>query len=124
MKKLTFLSKTTTLLLFSICLTSCSSTDDSAMENIPDEIDGTSITYENTIKGIMTSECTSCHGSTTSQGAPMSLVTYAQVVDAVDNRNLVGRIESNTNPMPQGGKMSQTKIDQIKAWVANGTPEK
>ncbi|GAA4817511.1 hypothetical protein [Litoribaculum gwangyangense] len=81
------------------------------------------VTYNGNIKSIMSSFCTSCHGSPTSNGAPMSLTTYAQVVNAVQNRSLIARINSTSNPMPVGGLMSQTNRDLVQQWVTDGLLE-
>lgn len=82
----------------------------------------TTITYANTISGIVSSRCTSCHGSPPSNGAPMSLTTYDNVKDAVTSRGLINKIE--TGVMPQNGTMlSATQIQNFKTWQANGFPE-
>lgn len=82
----------------------------------------TTITYTNTISGIVSSRCTSCHGSPPSNGAPMSLTTYNNVKDAVTSRGLITQIESGN--MPKNGTMlSTTQIQNFKTWQANNFPE-
>ena len=52
--------------------------------------------YSENVKPIIDNNCISCHGATPSNGAPMSLVTYAQVKEAVQNRGLLDRISAFT----------------------------
>jgi len=114
MKKLLALS--CLFLMFSIV--SCSSdSDDDNLGNTPPP--NTSITYTNTIKSIMTGNCTGCHGNPTTNNAPMSLTTYTNVKDATENRGLIAQIESGNMPK-NGTKLSSTQIANIKTWKANG----
>lgn len=78
------------------------------------------ITYNGTVKSIINANCTSCHGSPTTNSAPMSLTTYSQVRSAVETRGLINRINDVNNPMPQSGLMSQTNRDLIQQWVNDG----
>ncbi len=106
-----------TLLIF---FYSCSSSSDDDMD-----VGGTNdptITYNNRIKGIMSSRCTSCHGNPPTQSAPMSLTTYAQVVDAVNSRGLISQIESGAMPQT-GSNLSTSDINAVKSWKANGFKE-
>lgn len=101
----------TGLLLFN-----CSSSDDA---DTPDMI----ITYDSDIKSIMSNNCTNCHGTPTTNGAPMSLTTYDEVKEAVENRGLIVRINSATNPMPQSGLLPQVSRDLIQQWEDDGLLE-
>ncbi|MFP2996510.1 hypothetical protein ABN763_11390 [Spongiivirga sp. MCCC 1A20706] len=115
------LSRTTivALTLSTLLFYNCNKDDDS-----PEEMGETETpTYTANIEGIMAGNCTTCHASTPTNGAPMSLVTYNQVVDAVNNRNLVSRINSTSAPMPQTGRMSATLRETIERWVEAGMPE-
>lgn len=115
------------ILCFSIIglLFSCSSdsSDDLTPTPDPDPDPSVKITYNGDIKSIMTGNCTSCHGTTLSNGAPMALTTYAQVVNAVQNRGLVARINSTANPMPVSGLMSQTNRNLVQQWIDDGLLE-
>jgi hypothetical protein len=82
----------------------------------------TNITYANTISGIVSSRCTSCHGSPPTNDAPMSLSTYNNVKDAVTSRGLINQIESGNMPK-NGTKLSATQIQNFKTWQANGFPQ-
>jgi|SRR6218665_12088 len=85
------------------------------------------ITYENSVKSIMDNNCISCHGTTPTNGAPMSLTTYANVKDAVLNRSLLDRISRNqgaSGMMPLGStRLPQDKINQINTWASEGFQE-
>lgn len=107
-----------------VMLYNCSSSDDETTPTpTPNPNPTGKITYNGNIKSIMSSFCTSCHGSPTTNGAPMSLTTYSQVKSAVENRGLVNRINSTTNPMPQSGLMSQSNRDLIQQWIDDGLLE-
>lgn len=132
--------KKTKLILGAIMLAavvSCSKGGDSDPVNDPpvnnpgngsgdDSGDGTDpdpVSYQADIAPIMSSNCTNCHGDPPTQGAPMSLVTLAQVRSSVEDRGLISRINSTSNPMPPDGRMPQATRDLIQAWVDQGFPE-
>ncbi|MGK0252923.1 MAG: putative membrane protein [Mariniflexile sp.] len=81
------------------------------------------ITYNGNVKSIINSNCTSCHGNPPTNSAPMSLTTYTEVRNAVNNRGLITRINNANNPMPQTGLMSQNNRDLIQKWVDDGLLE-
>lgn len=84
------------------------------------------ITYTGTVKAIIIENCIMCHTEPPQNGAPMPLLTYDNVKNAVLTRGLIDRI-SSTDPaflMPFGGtRLPQSKIDQIKAWRDANFPE-
>jgi mono/diheme cytochrome c family protein len=94
---------------------SCSSDsdDDPNMNN-----GNTEVTYATSVKPIIDGNCVGCHGSPTANGAPNSMITYTQVRDAVESRNLIGRIENGS--MPPQGNLSSAQIQTIKNWQAGG----
>lgn len=110
------------LTITGLLLASCSSDND---DPEPDNnMNGnTEITYTGNIRSIMTASCTGCHGEPPSQGAPMSLTTYNDVRGAVETRNLLGRINSETNPMPPIGLMQASTRQAIEDWIDAGMPE-
>ena len=59
-------------------VTSCSSDSDDDTNPIDDL--PANVTYTNTVKGIIDGNCISCHGNPTSNSAPMSLTTLANVI--------------------------------------------
>ncbi len=83
--------------------------------------------YLQDIKPIIDNNCIMCHGTTPANGAPMSLTTYAQVKDAVQNRGLLDRIsraQGALGMMPnQGIRLPQTTIDLIIDWNTDGLLE-
>lgn len=88
---------------------------------IPDKIS----TYEADVKIIMSSHCTNCHSNPPSQGAPMSLETYQEVVSAVNNRDLFGRVSTTNmnNVMPESGRLPDATILKVDDWIADGLKE-
>jgi hypothetical protein len=113
------------LTLFSISCSSGSESDISTTPN-PDPTP-TSITYTNTIKSIITTNCISCHGNPPTQNAPISLDTYAKVKAAVQNNGLIDLIslpQDNSNLMPKNGsRLPQSTIDKFTTWKNNGYVE-
>ena len=85
------------------------------------------VTYTNTVKSIIDNNCISCHAATPVNGAPMPLITYENVKDAVQNRGLIDRIsraQGAAGMMPSGGtRLPQAVIDQVIAWSAQGLIE-
>ena len=110
MKKLIFILS---LLIVTI---SCSSDSDDGMSPTPTPI--TDVTYTGTVKAIIDGNCLNCHGNPTSNNAPMSLTTLAQVQQAVTSRGLITRIENGT--MPPNGNLSAAQIQAIKDWQTDG----
>ncbi len=78
------------------------------------------------VKSIIDNNCISCHSSPPQNGAPMPLISYENVKEAVQNRNLIGRISSEdpTFLMPFGGqRLPQNLIDIIIQWNEDGLIE-
>lgn len=76
------------------------------------------------------SNCTSCHSSPPTGGAPMSLVSYADLKapapsDATKTvaEMCVTRMQSTTAPMPPGGGASQTDVATLQSWISVGYPQ-
>lgn len=107
------------LLLFLVTACTTDSTND-----LIEPIDVDIVSYTEQIQAIMGNNCTSCHGTTPTNGAPMSLSNYDDVKDAVLNRNLIGRISleiGESGFMPLGGsKLPQPTIDLITQWQTDG----
>lgn len=115
------MKRLTKLLLFwctsSLLLSSCSN------DSTSDLIDSTpvdQVTYSQNIKSIIDNNCIVCHGTTPTNGAPMSLTTYENVKDAVLNRGLIDRIsrdEGTSGAMPLGGpKLPTNSINLVIQW--------
>jgi hypothetical protein len=95
---------------------------------VPVEIDleGELVTYQD-VRFVFENICTVCHSNPTQNGAPMPLVTYENVRDAVLNRPLLDRIsreEGASGAMPLGGpRLPQNTIDLIFQWNEDGLLE-
>lgn len=80
--------------------------------------------YSTDVKPIIDSQCISCHAATPINGAPMSLTTAAAVKEAIENRNLIGKIsrpDGAIGLMPFGGpRLPQASIDIIVDWKNSG----
>ncbi|MCW4469768.1 cytochrome c [Flavobacterium sp. MFBS3-15] len=83
------------------------------------------ITYNGQIKSIISANCLSCHGSDgISSFRPLG--TYAELKDAVQNTDLLDRIQRRDGEqgiMPQTGRMPQGSIDLILQWNTDGLQE-
>jgi hypothetical protein len=110
-------------LLF-LFITSCSSNSEDDLIN-PIALNTTK--YIQNVKPIIDNNCIICHGAAPSNGATTSLVTYAQVKEAVQNRGLLDRIsrpQGTPGMMPnQGARLPQTTIDLIIDWNVDGLLE-
>lgn len=85
--------------------------------------DSVNVTYSTTIANVM-QNCTGCHGGG-SPSAGLSLTTHAQVVAAVNNKNLMGHVNfaNGYSPMPPSGiKLSVCSLAQLNKWISVGMP--
>ncbi|HTR49258.1 MAG TPA: hypothetical protein VMJ10_01045 [Kofleriaceae bacterium] len=81
------------------------------------------------VQTILSDHCTSCHGDPPSNGAPMSLVTYDDLIapgtdgQSIAQRALV-RMTSTTMPMPPApsAPVAATDIATFQAWVDAAMP--
>ncbi len=101
-----------------LLLTACSnsSDDDLGPMNPPVNND---VTYTNTVKSIIDSRCIVCHGNPLANDAPMPLITYANVRDAVQNRGLISQVESGNMPKT-GANLATSQVQAIKDWQSGG----
>ncbi len=108
-----------------LLLTGC--TNDTDSDLIDNSTTTEPVTYTNAVKSIITNNCISCHGTIPTNGAPMSLTTYADVKNAVLNRGLIDRISRSQGAdgmMPLGGtRLPQSTINKIIEWNTNGLVE-
>ncbi|HEY4628923.1 MAG TPA: cytochrome c [Flavobacterium sp.] len=117
--------KTFALAISTILMVSCSSGSESDLSPSPNpnpDPNPVTITYTNTIKSIISTNCTSCHGSNPSNGANGSLDTYARVKASAENIiDRISRAQGAAGMMPQNGsRLPQSTIDKIIAWKNNG----
>lgn len=101
-----------------IILSSCS--DRSIEDLTPPSVTPETINYNNNIANIVQNNCIMCHGIIPQNGAPMSLATYDDLVDAIINRGLNARINDAQNPMPPTGLLPQPTRDLMQEWIDGG----
>jgi hypothetical protein len=83
--------------------------------------DTTKFTYATIIQPLLSSTCVGCH-KPGSLGGNIDLSTYTSVKIQASNGKLLGSIQHSAgySPMPQGGKLSDCQITQIKNWINAG----
>ena len=83
------------------------------------------------VQAVFAAHCTSCHGARPTAGAPMSLVTYADLTAPArsDPTRTVAsmavlRMQSAANPMPPApaSLVASGEIATISSWIAAGYP--
>ena len=89
--------------------------------------DTTNVTFNAVIKPLMTNKCTGCH-SVSNPGGGIKLTNYAEVKAQVTNQKLWGSITHSYGykpmPYPAGSpKLPQCEQDQIRIWIAAGSPD-
>ena len=127
MKKLVLGALLTLFLIISGCSKSSSSDEMSADDNVITDDDPMTMAmprnYEDDIKGVISNNCLSCHTNPPVNNAPMSLETYTDVKNAVENRSLLSRINNSANPMPPNGLLPSATRQIIEDWIDQGLPE-
>ncbi|HEX9980687.1 MAG TPA: hypothetical protein VGB50_09010 [Flavobacterium sp.] len=115
-----FLKKITPLVLMSLIAGCTSDSSSDLIEVTPVD----NVTYTEHVRTIINNNCIVCHGTIPANGAPMSLTTYENVKDAVQNRGLLDRIsrpEGTSGMMPNGGpRLPQHIIDLVFQWNEQG----
>ena len=118
------MKKLLSYVLFILLMTSCTSvSEEDLIDQIPIE---DFITYNSQVKPIIDNNCINCHSMPPENGAPMSLVNYNDVKNAVINRVLIERISSEDLGflMPFGGpRLPQNLIDVLIQWELDGLLE-
>lgn len=114
--------KNLTYVLLIVLLFNCSYNNEDDLTEDP-VIEDEFVTYVGEVKSIIDTNCIACHSNPPVNGAPMSLITYQDVRNAVENGNLMARISTNDigAVMPPGGpRLPQNLIDLIAQWQADG----
>lgn len=75
--------------------------------------DGSTPTYEASIKTIIDANCLDCHSEYND---------YAGVKTDVDNGSFEKEVISQRT-MPRGGDLSASELSKIKCWLEQGSPE-
>lgn len=85
--------------------------------------DDTKFTYATIIQPLINNNCVGCH-KPSSLGGNIDLSTYNAVKVQVDNGKLLGSVTQAAGyiAMPQGSKLSDCQINQIKNWISAGAP--
>lgn len=107
-----------------VCYGCTSVSEEDLIENAP-PLDETT-TYVGHVKTIIDNNCINCHSNPPENGAPMALLSYENVRDAVENRGLISRISSDNLGflMPFGGpRLPQNLIDTVILWESEGLQE-
>ena len=98
--------------------------DPSPVDPTPAEPEPAKTTYEKDVKVLINNSCATaaCHDA---ENPPygLALTNYEQVKNSAENGNLIGRINSNSNPMPPSGK-NNTIVAIIDKWKNDGYLEK
>ncbi len=88
------------------------------------ECDTTNVTFSGTIWPIIELNCNGCHSGTEPSGG-FELNDYTTVIVQINDGKLFSAINHlpDFQPMPRNApKLSDCKINQIKIWIENGTP--
>ena len=84
----------------------------------------TTVSYAKDIAPIITSNCISCHGTPTQNGASQSLDTALKVKNAIQNSSLItliSKTQGASGLMPRNGtRLPQATIDKVIAWQTDG----
>ena len=117
-----------------VVFVSCSSSDDNTIptpiddepEENPNPIPTKISTYTADVKAIIDAECIRCHSNPPINNAPISLVTFQDVVFAANSRDLTGLVSTTIERVlmpPDTGRLPQGTIDIILDWEADGLLE-
>lgn len=114
------------LLIFSVLLFGCSTNTLDDLVDVVQIEEEELITFQD-VAPTFSNNCTQCHSNPPQNGAPMPLVSFENVREAVLNRGLIDRIsrtEGAPGLMPRGGpRLPQTRIDLISRWNTDGLLE-
>ena len=100
-------------LILVLSLSSCSSA------TIEEVIITEPVTYDTDVSIIISNNCLPCHAGGF-PAAGLNLEGYVNVRSSTENGNLLNRINSVTNPMPQSGQMAPDLIAIIEQWAEDG----
>ena len=114
-------------IIISVCVLFFGCTNDSTSDLIYQPVPVLNTTYSINVKRIIDDNCVRCHTAPPINGAPMQLLTYEDVKNAVINRGLINRISRQSGEpglMPNGGpRLPQSAIDVVIRWRDEGFPQ-
>lgn len=96
-----------------------------AKDNECFECDTNTISYQSSIRPILENSCTSCHSQTPTSGASQSLTSKQLVINAIENFQLLERIQriGGVTPMPQNVALDDCSIRTFIKWKEKGYPD-
>jgi len=110
------------IVLFSACFYD---NEEELFIQIDTTCDTTTVSYSGTIAPLLQANCLGCHGASADvSGGGINLQTYAQVQSKIDR--IIGCVsqQSGFSPMPKNGSaFDACKVNQLKIWQRNGTPD-
>ena len=99
--------------------------DLSCTDSSANNCDTTSVTYSQTVKPILTTNCVGCHSGSSASGG-VRLNTHDGVSSVAQNGRLWGAIshQNGYTPMPQNADpLPDCDLKQIKAWIDDGAQD-
>jgi hypothetical protein len=103
-------------------IASCSSESEEKKDDTPVSPLPTIVKYTADVKPIIENNCITCH-KTGGAANFLPLNSYNAVKNAIENNNLLTRINDPADPMPRFGLMIQEKRDIIQKWKDDGFQE-
>jgi len=80
------------------------------------------VTYQSDVGNIMFNNCITCHGGAAPSDG-LDLSNYQNTKSAAEQRNLIQRMNSVTNPMPPQGLLSPEIRQIMDKWIEDGLLE-
>tara|TARA_B100000795_G_C22768380_1_gene426748 strand:+ start:268 stop:612 length:345 start_codon:yes stop_codon:yes gene_type:complete len=77
------------------------------------------VTFDTDVSIIISNNCLPCHAGTFA-AAGLNLEGYTNVRTSTESGNLLARINSVSNPMPQNGQMAPVLIATLEQWAIDG----
>jgi hypothetical protein len=98
-------------LLIAVLFSSCKKDDVTCNGSTP--------TYNSTVKQILDSKCMSCHGSGSSDG---DYSTYSKLSPILTSGKFEEEVLTKKS-MPQGSSLSSDQLSTLRCWIDNGFPQ-
>lgn len=89
-----------------------------------EDCDTTSVTFSGKVWPLIENSCFGCHSGPSPSGN-VALADYTSIAEAANSGKLYGAISHSEGftPMPKSApKLSDCKIEQVKIWIEDGTP--
>ena len=95
-----------------------------ALNNSCADCDSTLASFSGAVELTVAASCTSCHSGANPEGQ-LDLTSHGNVVDAVNDRNLMGCIRHDAYAVampPSGNPLTDCQIQQFQNWINAGMP--